>query len=74
MIFDKYYRLHGVGKELVFEEIPKPQEPKHGEWKETTHATVCSNCGHNIEHRQFGAYMRYCCVCGSDNLKKGDEK
>ena len=49
-------------------------EPKQGEWIETTHAIVCSNCGHNIEPRQFGSYMRYCCVCGSDNLKEGDEK
>ena len=50
------------------------KEPKQGEWIETTHAIVCSNCGHNIEPRQFGSYMRYCCVCGSDNLKEGDEK
>ena len=57
-------------REAVNMAIEALKEPKHGEWKETTHATVCSNCGHNIEHRQFGAYMRYCCVCGSDNLKR----
>ena len=42
---------------------------KQGEWITTTHSQKCSNCGHEIEPRLFGAYMRYCCVCGSDNRK-----
>lgn len=56
----------------IIDSMPTIEERPHGEWKKTTHAIVCSNCGHNIEHRLFGAYMRYCCVCGSDNWREGE--
>ena len=48
------------------------EEPKKGEWLSTTHSEKCSSCGHEIEPRLFGAYMRYCCVCGSYNKLGGD--
>lgn len=70
----KHVYENGGMTEYQYERIDrvlKERERPHGEWKDTTHAVVCSNCGHNIEPRLFGDYMRYCCVCGSDNWKEG---
>lgn len=87
MIFDKYYRLHGVGKELVFEEIPKPQEPKQGEWekygdkievydiegnKTWGQKRKCTNCDFIKTYVEDFGFYSICPNCGADMRDKNE--
>lgn len=49
MNIDKYYRLHGVGKDIVLEEVIVP-ERNIGRWIYLSDGYVkhyeCSECGH----------------------------
>ena len=71
MMIDKYFHLYGRKDDVVFEEIPKPEERPHGKWieREDTKSYQfyeCPVCNTPSAWR-FG----FCPVCGADMREEG---
>jgi len=50
MMIDKYFHLYGRKNDVVFEEIPKPEERPHGEWKTESAIDYLTEIGWLPEH------------------------
>ena len=70
MICDKFYWLHGVGKDLVLEEIPKPELDTTNDFAEWKADGTCSKCG--VYSSLNKAVTYFCPNCGADMRVKND--
>lgn len=80
MMIDKYFHLYGRKDDVVFEEIPKPEQRPHGEWIDESDGWqegtfMCSSCNMEfvlIEGTPEDNEYHFCPNCGASMRKEGE--